>query len=144
MDSIWNWAILGVILICLELVSGTFYIMCFGISAFLVTGLSGAIPLSLNGQLISFLIFSLITLSLWHFKYKGKKGDFSVGQSNDDTIGRVGEVSEISEASMITVKFTMPVMGSRTWMVLTEDHLEVGNAVKVVSIEGNYLKVEKK
>lgn len=142
-DPIWCWATLGVILIGLELLSGTFYIICFGIAAFLVAGISGAINMGLNAQLITFSIFSVIILSVWHFGYKSKKTDLSIGQSKDETVGKVGKITEVSEDSRMTVSFNMPVMGSRSWIAISEQALEVGSEVRVLGVEGNYLKVEK-
>lgn len=142
-DLSWNWAILGIALIIFELATGTFYILCFGIAALLVAGISGLFSFGLNAQLVLFSVFSLVTLGLWHFVYKGNKADSSIGQSTDDTVGKIGQVSDIFDKTKITVSFNVPVMGSRTWISLSDEILFVGDSVRVVSVEGNYLKVEK-
>ncbi|NCQ52146.1 hypothetical protein GW796_09690 [archaeon] len=36
LEPVWNWSILGVILIVLEMLLGTFYLLSFGLACFVV------------------------------------------------------------------------------------------------------------
>ena len=143
LSSVWTWAIIGIVLVGLELATATFYIMCFGISALLVAVILSVVTLGLNAQLIIFSILSVITLGLWHFRFKGKQAEFFIGQSLDDIAGKVGVMEQESSTSKLVVRFNEAVMGSRTWLTLCDEQLEVGNEVKVLSVDGNYLRVEK-
>ncbi len=143
LDSVWTWAIIGIVLVGLELTTATFYILCFGISALLVALISSIVTLGLNSQLIIFSILSVINLGLWHFRFKGKKAEFFIGQSLDDIEGKTGVIEQEPSTSKLVVRFNEAVMGSRTWLVLSDDQLEVGNEVKVLSVDGNYLRVKK-
>jgi membrane protein implicated in regulation of membrane protease activity len=142
-DPIWTWAIVGLVLVGLELATATFYIMCFGIAALLIAAISSVIKLELNSQLIIFAVLSLITLGIWHFKFKGKQAEFFIGQSLDDIAGKIGVIEQETSTSQLVVRFNEAVMGSKTWLTLCDESLEVGNEVKVLSIDGNYLRVEK-
>jgi len=142
MEAIWIWAIIGILLVSIEIFTVSFYILSFGISALLVTVILSLVDLSANVQLVLFITFSIAVLSLLHFKYKGNRKTFLIGQSSDDTIGKIGKISDLSE-DIATVKFNIPVMGSRTWMAISDDQLDIGDSVKVISIEGNYLRVKK-
>jgi len=94
--------------------------------------------------LILYALFSSIIVGLWHFKYKRTKKDSNVGQSNDQCIGQIGLiVSEVTLENHGMINFGIPVMGAKSWMAISEDVLKVGDAAKIVSIEGNYLRVEK-
>lgn len=143
LSSVWIWAIVGIVLVGFELFTATFYIMCFGIAALLVALISSVITLDLNTQLIIFSILSVVTLALWHFRFKGKKAEFFIGQSLDDIEGKTGVVELEPSTSKLIVRFNEAVMGSRTWLTLSDEKLEVGNEVKVLSVDGNYLRVEK-
>ena len=143
LDSVWSWAIIGIVLVGLELTTATFYILCFGISALLVALISSVVTLGLNAQLITFAILSVINLGLWHFRFKGKKAEFFIGQSLDDIAGKIGVIEEEPSTAKLIVRFNEAVMGSRTWLTLSDDQLEVGNEVQVLSVDGNYLRVEK-
>jgi membrane protein implicated in regulation of membrane protease activity len=143
LGSVWTWALIGIVLIGLELATATFYIMCFGISALLVAVILSLVTLGLNAQLIIFSILSEVTLGLWHFRFKGKQAEFFIGQSLDDIAGKVGVMEQEASTSKLVVRFNEAVMGSRTWLTLCDEQLEVGNEVKVLSVDGNYLRVEK-
>lgn len=144
-QPMWAWAILGLVLLSIELLSGTFYILWFGIAALcvaLMLAISPDAPLSL--QLLAFSVLSLTSLAIWRRKYKAKGSISRVGQSHDDTIGKVGLITAtVSPEQNGTITFTVPVMSSREWTVIANEAIAVGEQAKVVSIEGNYLRVKR-
>lgn len=144
LDPIWAWGILGLGLISLEALTGTFYILCFGIAALMVAGVISIASLSLTTQLMLYSIFSLINLGLWKFKFKKNKKDSKIGQSNDIGVGEVGHVvTAVSPEHNGTISFNMPVMGSKVWLATSEQFIKIGEPAKIVGVEGNYLKVER-
>lgn len=146
LEPVWGWAILGVILLGVEMLSSTFYILWFGIAALCVALLLFAFPAtSLALQLLAFSMLSLVSLGVWKFKYQREIPRLRVGQSHDAAIGTSGRISEAVSAQQLgRIVFTMPVMGSRDWVAVSDETLEAGAEAEVTGIEGNYLRVKRK
>lgn len=142
---IWIWAILGLVLLGIEMLSGTFYILWFGISALCVALVLAVYPTaSLSLQLLAFSVLSLTALAVWRRKYKAQHPSSRIGQSHDDTIGKIGRITaEVSPAQNGTITFTMPVMSSRVWTAVADEAITEGESAEIVSIEGNYLRVKR-
>jgi membrane protein implicated in regulation of membrane protease activity len=146
LQPLWSWAILGVLLLGVEMLSGTFYILWFGIAALCVALLIALFPqFSTAMQLLAFSVLSLTSLAIWRFKYAKIQPQLRVGQSRGDEIGRVGRITQtVSPATQGRIEFTLPVLGSREWIAISEQTLQPGNEAQVVGVEGNYLRVERK
>ena len=116
-QPLWLWAILGLVLLSIELLTGTFYILWFGIEALCVALMLGLHPdASLSVQLLAFSVLSLTTLAIWRARYRQARPGSQVGQSRDDTIGKVGKVTQaVSASQQGMIRFTVPVMSSREW-----------------------------
>jgi hypothetical protein len=145
-QPVWAWAILGLVLLSIELLSGTFYILWFGVSALCVALMLAVYPNApLSMQLLGFSIMSLTSLALWRHKYKMQRPGSRIGQSIDDTIGKLGRVTaEISPARNGTITFTVPVMSSREWTAIADESIAAGEEAEVVGIEGNFLRVRRR
>ena len=146
LQPVWIWAILGLVLLAAEMLSGTFYILWFGIASLCVSLMLFLFPeTSLAMQLLSFSVLSLVSLGIWKFKYARVAPLSRVGQSHGDAIGKVGRVTEaVSPQQMGRVIFTVPVMGSREWTAVSDETLEAGLEAEVVAIEGNFLRILRK
>ncbi|MCX7626858.1 MAG: NfeD family protein [Methylophilaceae bacterium] len=144
LDPLWLWGILGVLLLGVEMLTGTFYILWFGIASLCVSLLLFVFPHTPFAlQLLSFSLLSLASLVVWKFRYAQQSLRSRVGQSRGDAIGRVGRVIEaVSAQRMGRIVFTIPVMGSREWTAVSDETLEAGVYAEVVAIEGNYLRVK--
>ncbi len=142
-QPLWAWAILGLVLLSIELLSGTFYILWFGIAALCVALLLAVFPSSpLALQLLAFSVLSLISLAVWRRKYQAQQSISRVGQSQDDTIGKIGRITlTVSPEQIGTILFTVPVMSSREWMIISDESIDAGEQAEVISIEGNFLRV---
>lgn len=144
MDTTWMWAILGLFFIAIELVTGTFYLLCFGISALITAAINNGFGLTSNSQWMIFIALAPIVLVILKSMFKKTEKDLLVGQSKDDSIGKVGHIiTPIKDNNHGYISFNMPVMGSKNWMAISDQSLKIGDLAKVVSIEGNYLKVER-
>ncbi len=143
LEPVWMWAILGLILLGAEMLSGTFYLLWFGVASLCVALMLfvwPATPVAI--QLLAFSVLSLASLAVWRIKYSGKQPVSRVGQSHGDAIGQIGKITEaVSPQQLGRIVFTLPVMGSREWVVLSEDSIEAGSGAEIIGIEGNYLKV---
>jgi len=143
LEPAWMWAILGLMLLGAEMLTGTFYILWFGVASLAVALLLfvwPATPLSI--QLLAFSVLSLSSLALWRTRYGKQSPPSRVGQSHGDAIGQIGKVSEpVSPQQLGRIVFTLPVMGSRDWVIVSDDTIEAGSGAEIVGIEGNYLRV---
>jgi len=145
-QAVWAWAILGLVLLSVEMLSGTFYILWFGIAALCVAGMLFLFPdMPLAGQLFAFTLLSVLSLTIWKRNYAPKQPGLRVGQAQDDTIGKVGRLTAaVSSEQNGTIAFTVPVMGSREWAAISEQTIDVGEQAEVVAVVGNYLRVQRK
>jgi inner membrane protein len=145
LQPLWSWAILGLILLGAEMLSGTFYLLWFGIAALCVALLLAiwpGTPFSL--QLFAFSILALTSLAVWKLKYRSQTAALRVGQSHGDAIGQSGRISAtVSPEELGHITFTMPVMGSREWTAVSDEYIEAGETAMVSGIEGNYLRVNR-
>lgn len=145
-QAVWLWAILGLILLSVEMLSGTFYILWFGIAALCVALMLVVFPdVSLAVQLFAFASLSVLSLALWRRSYVPEQPKSRVGQAQDDTIGKVGRMTAaVSPEQNGTISFTVPVMGSREWTAISDQTIEAGEQAQVVAVVGNYLRVRRK
>jgi hypothetical protein len=143
LEPAWMWAILGLVLLGAEMLTGTFYILWFGVASLSVALLLFIWPTtSLSLQLLAFSVLSITSLALWRIKYSKQSLPSRVGQSHGDAIGQIGQVSEtVSPQQLGRIVFTLPVMGSRNWVIISEDTIDEGSGAEIVGIEGNYLRV---
>ncbi|MDR2875486.1 MAG: NfeD family protein [Methylobacillus sp.] len=144
LDIMWIWGIAGLVLLGVEIVSGTMHAFWFGIGALLVAFLVWLIPaMPLPLQLLLFSAFSIGALIVWQRYYKKSSPNLRVGQSQGDEIGRVGTITEAVGAKQTgRISFTQGVMGSREWAAVSGEEIAVGAEAEIVAIEGNSLRVK--
>jgi membrane protein implicated in regulation of membrane protease activity len=146
LEPIWMWGILGFILLAIEMATGTFYILWFGISALCISIALWIMPaLPVTVQLFLFAALSLGSLAIWKLYYKKTSTSSRVGQSQGDEIGRVGTITEaVSAKQNGRIKFAQGVMGSRDWTAIATEDIETGAEAVITGIEGNALRVQRK
>lgn len=143
MEAMWMWGALGLILLGVEMATGTFYVLWFGVAALCVTVAMWLFPAMPNAvQFSMFAALSLGSLALWRLNYKQSSTNSSLGQSRGEEIGRIGTVTQTCSAGQVgKIQFTQGVMGSRDWAAVSDDTLEVGSQAKIVAVEGNTLRI---
>ncbi len=139
----WIWAILGIALLIGELTTGTFYLLGISLGAFAVSIVDYFYPLSFKSQLLIFTIIAPIGILLSIKILKKNKTITSAGQSNDFSKESIGNITKNNKDSLGEIEFSMPIMGSKRWQFISEQQLVEGDKAKIVSVEGNYLKVSK-
>jgi inner membrane protein len=146
LQPIWAWAILGLILLGVEMLSGTFYILWFGIAALCVALMLALLPeASLSAQLLVFSLLSLGSLGLWRYKYGDKPVGLRIGQSHGEEVGKLGRmIAPVAPEQQGRIAFTVPLMGSREWTAVSQESIDTGEEAVVVGVEGNYLRVQRK
>lgn len=144
LEPAWMWAILGLLLLAAEMLSGTFYILWFGVASLCVALMLFLWPAtSMPMQLLAFSMLSLSSLALWRIKYGKQMPQLRIGQSHGDAIDQIGKVTAtVSPQQLGRMVFTLPVMGSREWVIVSDDTIEDGHEAVIIGIEGNYLRVK--
>ncbi|HEX5539167.1 MAG TPA: NfeD family protein [Methylophilaceae bacterium] len=146
LESLWAWGILGLILLTIEMISGTFYILWFAIAALCMSValvLLPGMPVAL--QFLLFAVLSLGSLAIWKLTYKPASPHLRVGQSHGDEIGRVGTIIEpVSARQNGKIRFAQGVMGSREWVAIADEDINAGADAIITGIEGNALRVQRK
>jgi membrane protein implicated in regulation of membrane protease activity len=139
----WHWIVLGLGLAIAELAIPSFFIIWFGIGALCVGLLLLIMPdLTLATQLLVWAIASCIFVVLW-FRYLRPRTRTTVGTSAANVTGEVGIlVNELPLQTRGLVRFQKPILGADTWECYAEQHLQAGDRVRVVAVEGNFIKVE--
>jgi membrane protein implicated in regulation of membrane protease activity len=144
-DAMWIWGAIGLILLAVEMATGTFYVLWFGVSA-----LSTAIAMWMFPnipQAIQFAMFaalSISSLAIWRLNYKKTETHSRVGQAQGEEIGRIGTVIKAcSPTQNGRIRFTQGLMGSREWAAISDEAIEIGNNATVVAVEGNELRIKK-
>lgn len=145
LEPMWMWGALGLILLGVEMATGTFYVLWFGVAALCLAIAMWFFPeMPSAAQYAMFSVLSLGSLAVWRLNYKQTSTDSRVGQSLGEEIGRVGTVTEACSASQSgKITFTQGLMGSRIWVAVSNESIEVGTSAKVVAVEGNELRIVK-
>ncbi len=140
----WHWIVGGIGLVIAELVIPSFFIIWFGLGALLVGLLMLAIDLSPTAQLGVWSIASLAMVVLWFRVFKQSFVKTRAGTADGDVIGEIGLlVSAVAPFERGKVRFQRPVLGSEEWVCLADSAIAAGDRVRVVAVEGSFLKVSK-
>lgn len=141
----WHWVVGGVALILAELAVPSFFIIWFGIGALLVAILMLIVPgLSLTAQVGLWTVASSILAALWFRVFRPGRHVPRVGSASGEVVGEVGLlVGAIVPFGRGRVRFQRPLLGADEWVCLAETEIAAGERVKVVAVEGSFLKVQK-
>ncbi|MCK2088987.1 NfeD family protein [Thauera aromatica] len=141
----WHWEIAGLALVLLELAVPTFFVLWFGFGAMLV-GLVLLVQadLSLTAQISTWVVASVAMTVLWFRVFKRSQHKTLVGTAGGEVIGEVGLlVSAVAPFERGRVRFQRPVLGAEEWACMAESAIAAGERVRVVSVEGSFVKVAK-
>ncbi len=141
----WAWIVGGILLMLSELAITSFYIIWFGLGALLVGLLMLLMPdISLTVQVAVWTLASLTMVVLWFRVFKQSRHKTLVGTAGGEVLGEIGLlVGAVAPFERGKVRFQRPVLGSEEWVCLADAAIAAGERVKVVAIEGSYLKVSK-
>lgn len=141
----WHWEIAGLALVLLELALPSFFVIWFGLGAMLTGLVLLAVPdLALSKQIAAWIIASMAMTVLWFSVARRSRVRTLIGTAAGEVIGEVGLlVSAVAPFERGTVRFQRPVLGADEWVCLAESAIAAGERVKVVSVEGSYVKVKK-
>lgn len=140
----WHWVVGGIALILAELVIPSFFVVWFGLGALLVGLLALAFELSLTAQLATWTVASLAMVWLWFRVFKQSFQRTRIGTADGEVIGEIGLlVSAVAPFERGKVRFQRPVLGAEEWVCLSDTAIAAGERVKVIAVEGSFLKIGK-
>lgn len=141
----WHWAVAGIVLILAELAVPSFFLIWFGIAGLVMAGVLLVTPdLSFTAQLALWTALSLVMVALWFRVFKPGFHKTRIGTADGEVVGEVGLlVGAVAPFKRGKVRFQRPVLGSDEWVCLAETAIAAGERVRVVAVEGSFLKVVK-
>ena len=145
-DAMWVWGAIGLVLLAVEMATGTFYILWFGVAGLCVAVATWLLPNMPQAiQYAMFAILSLGSLAIWRFNYKKTETHSRIGQAKGEEIGRVGTVIEtVTLKENGKIRFAQGLMGSREWIAIADETIEQGSDAIVIAVVGNTLRISKK
>jgi len=139
----WHWLVLGMVLIGIEMVTPTFFLLWFGLGALLVGALVALLPLGFAAQVLAWAVASLVMTGVW-LKYFKNPSRTHAGQAKEGVLGVTGLVTraipEMGEGEML---FQRPVLGADRWPAVADMPIGAGEKAKIVDVLGQTLKVTK-
>lgn len=141
----WHWMIAGIGLVLLELAIPAFFVIWFGLGAIVVAlATLAAGGLSLTVQISLWIVASLAMVVLWFRVFKRNRHKTLVGTADGEVIGEVGLlVGAVEPYRNGKVRFQRPVLGADEWVCRAESAIPAGERVRVVAIEGSFVRVTK-
>ena len=141
----WHWVVLGIVLVLAELAVPAFFVIWFGFGAMLVGLVLLLAPgLTLSAQIGVWVLASVAMTVLWFRVFKRSQHKTLIGTAAGEVIGEIGLlVSAVAPFERGKVRFQRPVLGAEEWACVAESAIAAGQRVRVVSVEGSYVKVAK-
>jgi inner membrane protein len=138
----WYWAVGGTVLVLLELLVASFFILWFGLAGLLVAALLWALPgLGVGTQLLAWGAASVLLALLW-FKVLRANVQRGPQWSAADALGEVGLLTtEVTPFERGKVRFQKPLLGAEEWPCVADTHIVAGERVRVMAVEGNLVRV---
>lgn len=121
------WIIIGFILLSLEIISFSFFLIFFGLAAFFVAGLLMFFSISLPVQIFLFSLFSAIFFFAGKRAIKNKKKDDTT--LTDEMIGKIAIAQEDAKDH----SYLKVMIGDTLWQAYTKEPVKKGQQVKVTN-----------
>lgn len=135
------WLIMGVICFILEMMLPGFIIFFFGLGAWITALVCWLAPVSLNYQLLIFLVSSLVSLFL--FRGMIRKTFFGeVAAEEEDVIVLTGESAKVLEDIVPPAEGKIEYSGTQ-WRATAHEPIPKGSLVTIVEQEGLCMRVAK-
>ena len=137
----WHWIVFGIILLILEMSTGTFFMLGLGVAAIVVGIIDATVSTSFTLELVIWIILSLLAIAGW-FKWFREPPLTDSGQSNYrlDTLGIVME--DIQPHSRGKVTFDTPVLGNTSWHATAKVDIDKDTRVQIVQVNGQLIEVK--
>jgi len=138
----WHWAVGGIVLIVAELAVPSFVLIWFGVGALAVALLVAVAAPGLTAQLAVWLVVSLALVAAWFKVFKPSMHKTRIGMADANVVGEVGMlVRDVAPFEKGQVRFQKPVLGSDVWECIADEAIKSGERVRVLDVEGSFLKI---
>ena len=138
----WHWAVGGIVLILAELAIPSFVLIWFGLGGLVVALALVAANIGLTAQLALWLLVSLVLVFGWFKVFKPNMHKTRVGMADANVVGEVGMlVRDVAPFEKGSVRFQKPILGDDVWECIADETIRSGERVKVLAVEGSFLKV---
>ena len=138
----WHWAVGGIALIVAELIVPAFVLIWFGLGALVVALFVALAGIGLTAQLALWLVVSLALVAGWFRIFKPNMHKTRIGMADANVVGEVGMlVHAVAPFEKGEVRFQKPILGSDVWERIADEAIKSGERVKVLDVEGSFLKV---
>lgn len=138
----WHWAVGGILLIIAELAVPSFVLIWFGLGALVVALAVAVAAIGVTAQLALWLVVSLALVAGWFRIFKPSMHKTHIGMADANVIGEVGMlVHDVAPFEKGEVRFQKPILGADVWECIADEAIKSGARVRVVAVEGSFLKV---
>lgn len=138
----WHWAVGGIALIVAELVVPSFVLIWFGLGALVVALALAAADIGLTAQLTLWLVVSISLVAGWFKVFKPSMHKTRIGMSDANVVGEIGVlVHDVAPFAKGQVRFQKPILGADVWECIADEAIKSGERVKVLDVEGSFLKI---
>lgn len=136
-----KWLILGVILLVLEVVTGTTYILWPAVAALIVGVIVFVLPLAWEMQFLLFFLLSAILLVAGHKYVRPKMKGGEPSDLNDRARSMIG--MRVKAVADFETGLGRVHVGDTQWRAsISEGNPSAGDELRVVSVKGTTLQVE--
>jgi hypothetical protein len=138
----WHWAVGGIVLIVAELAVPSFVLIWFGLGALAVALALALFGIGFTAQLALWLVVSLVLVAGWFKVFKPGMHKTRIGMADANVRGEVGVlIHDVAPFEKGQVRFQKPILGSDVWECIADEAIRNGERVKVLEVEGSFLKV---
>ncbi len=138
----WHWAVGGIALVVAELVVPSFVLIWFGVGALAVALMLALSSPGMTVQLAVWLVVSLALVAAWFKVFRPDAHKTKIGMADADVIGEVGMlVRAVAPYEKGQVRFQKPILGADVWDCIADETIGSGERVRVLGVEGSFLRI---
>lgn len=138
----WHWAVGGIVLVLAELAVPSFVLIWFGLGALAVALAVALGDIGLTAQLLIWLVVSISLVAGWFKIFKPNMHKTKIGMADANVVGEVGMlVRDVAPFEKGEVRFQKPILGADVWECIADEAIKSGARVRVLDVEGSFLKV---
>ncbi|VAW32956.1 hypothetical protein MNBD_GAMMA01-760 [hydrothermal vent metagenome] len=137
----WHWLTAAVVIIVIEMMIGTYFLLWVGFAAATTALVQWIFGIEWQAQMLVFFILSMVSIVAWYFYAKNNPDADPMPNLNRRGHQHIGRTFNLSQAIINGVgKINV---NDSTWKVASSEDMPEGAKVKVISIKGTTLTVEK-
>lgn len=137
----WHWVVLALVLIGIEMMTPTFFLMWMGLGALLTALAAGLFNPGFAVQLTLWAVASGVMTAVW-LQFFRNPDRTHAGQAKEGVLGITGLVTRaVPEMGEGEILFQRPVLGADRWPAVADAPIAAGEKAKIVDVQGQTLKI---